>query len=99
MDDLIKRLREATEASRELDMEIAKLAGVPYGPYKAPRYTASLDAAMTLIPKGWTRDVDATAPECGIDVTLHGKGSVLNRATHDSEPIATCIAALLSRAG
>lgn len=37
-------------------------------------YDGSLDAAHwlheALLP-GWTRDVDATAPECGVTVTLH----------------------------
>lgn len=37
-------------------------------------YKGSLDAAKALheaMLPGWTRDVDATAPECGITVTLH----------------------------
>lgn len=37
-------------------------------------YHGSLDAAKALhdaLLPGWTRDVDATAPECGITVTLH----------------------------
>lgn len=37
-------------------------------------FSGSLDAAKALheaLLPGWTRDVDATAPECGITVTLH----------------------------
>lgn len=37
-------------------------------------YHGSLNAAKALheaLLPGWTRDVDATAPECGITVTLH----------------------------
>jgi hypothetical protein len=63
-------------------------------------YSSSLDAAMTLVPEGWTRDVDATAPECGIDVRLHApdlRSETTVRGTHDSEPIATCIACLRAR--
>lgn len=66
-----------------------------------PLYTASFDAALTLVPEGWTRAVDATAPECRIDVDLFEPGShgAQVRGTHDSEPIATCIAALKAREG
>jgi len=32
---------------------------------------AHLAAALMLVPEGWTWDCDATAPECGIDWTLH----------------------------
>ena len=67
MDDLLKRLEEATEGSRELDAEIGETLGIEpawYGPYgyydaakDAPRehehYTTSLDAALTLVPEGW----------------------------------------------
>lgn len=62
-------------------------------------YTASLDAALTLVPEGWTRFVDATAPECRIDVDLFAPGphGTRVRGVHDSEPIATVIAAIRAR--
>ncbi len=55
-------------------------------------YKGSLDAAKALhdaVLPGWTRDVDATAPECGIDVTLWrpmpcGQDGHF-RATHECE--------------
>lgn len=64
-----------------------------------PAYTSSIDAAMTLVPEGWTRAVDATVPEAGIDVDLYpeDENALPVQGTHDSEPIATCIAALRSR--
>lgn len=64
-----------------------------------PSYTASLDAALTLVPEGWTWAVDATAPECRIDVDLFAPGpyGARVRGVHDSEPIATVIAALRAR--
>lgn len=75
----------------------------------APRYTASLDAALTLIPPRWTRDVDATAPEAGIDVTLHPPGGPQAKVTGRSfaelrspvvqEALATVAAALRAHAG
>jgi len=68
MNDLIKRLEEATEWSRELDADIYEAMGntvfraygvMPvrdkdFGPI--PAYTFSLDTAVTLVPEGiaWT---------------------------------------------
>ena len=64
-----------------------------------PRFSASLDAALTLVPEGWTRAVDATAPECGIKVDLFDETDVCEPVSgdHKSEPIATVIAALKAR--
>lgn len=77
-----------------------------------PSYTGSLDAALSLIPAGWTRAVDATAPEAGIDVDLYApddfsepvKGTHPSSLVWDSKPVAaseylaTCAAALRARA-
>lgn len=65
----------------------------------APAYTGSIDDALALTPDGWTRSVDATAPELLIDVELYapGEDGKVVRGTHASEPIATCIASLLAR--
>lgn len=53
--DLIRRLEEATGPSKELDREIA-LASYPNeaGIWIDCDYTASLDAAVALVPEGWT---------------------------------------------
>jgi hypothetical protein len=64
-------------------------------------YIGSIDAAKQLhdaVLPGWTRDVDATAPECGIDVTLWrpipcGQYSQF-RATKDCEARAWLLAIL-----
>ena len=70
--------------------------------YAAP-VTASLDAALGLVEAklpGWGRDVDATAPEMGIDVTLHDPRPPHRAAprtfkgTHNRETHATLIALL-----
>lgn len=56
MKELIERIEGAEGPSRELDAEIIKLVsrGVLDGEYwTLPAYTASLDAAMTLVPEGW----------------------------------------------
>lgn len=52
---LASRVEAATGADRGLDSEIhhAKCGGVGTGSYGTePRYTASLDAAMSLVPSG-----------------------------------------------
>lgn len=61
MTDLLSRLSAATGPSRELDAEIALASGWhqiktrwenPYGQFaELPRYTESIDAAITLIPE------------------------------------------------
>lgn len=61
MTDLIKRLEEATEGSRELDVEVAKSikffdgtrASYTLNVNLIPHYTTSIDAALTLVPEGW----------------------------------------------
>jgi hypothetical protein len=56
-DDLIRRLEEATEGSRELNRLIAEhVHGKPRPPLimgYVPDYTESLDVALTLVPEGW----------------------------------------------
>ncbi|WP_156416620.1 MULTISPECIES: hypothetical protein [unclassified Sphingopyxis] len=66
MDSLIERIEAATGPDRELDLDIARLQGVVVlkrnhedtANYETThwRYTASIDAAMTLVPEGfcWT---------------------------------------------
>lgn len=69
------------------------------GALGAPRLTTSLDAALTLVPEGWTWDVDATAPECGVDWTLHPQGleEFAVTGTAPTPALALCIAALKAR--
>ena len=63
---LIDRLRDATEPSRELDVEFhefinPRLGGV-VAPEFVPRYTGSIDAAISTVPKGitsWFMNMDS----------------------------------------
>ena len=67
MTDLLSRLSAATGPSRELDAEIALASGWhqiktrwenPYGQFaELPRYTESIDAALTLVPEGCTWEI------------------------------------------
>jgi hypothetical protein len=67
MTDLADLIEAADGPCRKLDAEIARVAGAEHGPREnveyetrsvtyideiAPRYTASIDAAMTLVPEG-----------------------------------------------
>ena len=61
LEALLNRVLEGTGPDRELDGEIdlylleaglrAERFSVPFG---APHYTGSLDAALTLVPEGWS---------------------------------------------
>ena len=65
---LIDRLQAIIEPSRELDWEIHGAPAPPKPAYdwgNIPRYTASLDAAITLIPQGlmWAIEYDEFASD------------------------------------
>ena len=71
MTDLLSRLSAATGPSRELDAEIALANGWTHNIYDRPtfkdpsgqphalppRYTESIDAALTLMPEGCTWEI------------------------------------------
>jgi hypothetical protein len=98
MTDLIQRLRAATGPDRELDAEIYRFIPVSDRQHLVvvPAYTASLDAAITLIPDGLDWEVK-TAP--------HRKGAIARVVSMDATfwaeaatpALALTIAALLAR--
>lgn len=64
MQELIERLEKATGPDRELDLAIGQLLPPPHpfslsieqqrgGKPPVPAFTASIDAALTLVPEGW----------------------------------------------
>ena len=74
----------------------------------APTYTGSLDAALTLVPKGWAAHSMMIWPGNGTGLMLwgthefggerwHGKDDPKVEARHMHAPIALCIAALRAR--
>lgn len=89
------RFLEENKAERELWWVTAQFTVSPVnGDWRSP-FTSSLDAALSLVERvlpGWTRSVDATVPELGIDVDLHPPTGPVVRGTHASEAIATCLA-------
>lgn len=100
MKDLIERLEKAAAPDRELDNLIWFWLGQPLPDDCADcpaRYTASLDAALTLVPEGhyWSFDSRGCAIVCADQPPSEIHGDCLG---HKSPAIALCIAALKARA-
>lgn len=68
--------------------------------YDFPAYTASLDAALTLVPEGWGWSADCTSPKPYFRLWLYENGpSCQDQDAEGATPaIALCIAALKARA-
>ncbi len=116
---LVERVEAASGPDRELDCLIENALGlakferdprVNFGdadytraPYK--HYTASLDAAMTLVPEGWgfaVHTADDRARTARAVCWTEGNRAVRSPKTSDDGPIATpalalCAAALRAR--
>lgn len=120
MNDLIERLEKATGPDRALDGLIAAAVGVEHGPREtvhlesrsysifdevAPRYTESIDAAMTLMPDGVWLDIGTGTQKAApsyhwpvVTVGLQSDGSRIWRGQLKTIPLALCKAALQARA-
>lgn len=101
MTDLIARLEAATEGNRELDVEIHQLRGF-ITDTPAP-YTQSIDAALTLIPDGWTVSVMRFSDGEGYVELSDNQGRFLVKGDTEiyqeaaTPALAICIAALKAR--
>lgn len=111
--EIVWRLEAATGADRELDAEIWLVVEsriVPLWPHwdvddremMTPRYTASLDAAMTLVPV--YTDEDGEHPYDYIIEHTNGGLTIAARVGQQSDPsfgdtapLAICIASLKAR--
>ncbi len=124
MKELISRLKQVTEGSRELDREIFDIAGTyvlekrgrdrkewlykiggkdweRIDSYRFPRYTTSIDAALTLVPEGWFWIADNN-PMTGGYARLNAVpdiGETMKEVAGDARTpaLALCIAALKAR--
>lgn len=115
--DLAERIEAATGADREIDLAIARLRGVTFlkrnlgdtANYETTywEYTASLDAAMTLVPDGWD-GVLYLATEYTMPCAQLETPAMRARFSMDYEaatgeavtlPLALCAAACRARAG
>lgn len=98
---LIERLEALESPCRECDalLHHARLNGIGTGyASNAPAYTASLDAAMTLVPEGygWRLWVPSSTALSPMVVTMWGNGRKYapNESTAATPAIALCIASL-----
>jgi len=104
MKDLIKKLEAATEGSREFDAKVAEVIGFFDGQRASyslnidliPYYTTSIDAALTLVPEGWSRPWIKRHNGHHWSVELH-QPSTERQGRHKELPLALCIAALKAR--
>ena len=108
LSDLIARLEKATGPDRELDADIAlqfdwtECPGDnwigPQGEIAVPAYTSSIDAAMTLVPKGMEKDFTDLYGVARASVGINANPGPFY-GTHEggSLAIALCIAALKAR--
>lgn len=106
--DLIERLEKATEPKRTLDralsMVLVESGELDCHPPLAevPHYTASIDAALTLTPKGANCQGFDTSPRevfAFVSCNNVADGHWHAEAFHKTSPaIALCIAALKARA-
>ena len=94
MTELITRLEALTGPDREVDLHMMRyVENIGGDPAKALHYTASLDAAMTLVPEG----CDKWAVS-GRNAATVGKDRQPIRWSYAATPaIALCIAALKAR--
>src|SRR3569832_1648284 len=112
--ELAERCEAATRPDRELDWDIADAMGSNGSIHKrvaAPRYTASLDAAMTLVPEhgaversGWHT---IGTPWAGFEIWmyreengtwLHSSSDPITEGNAATPALALCAAALRARA-
>lgn len=97
-DDLIARLEAATGPSFALDCEINKAVGSAAWPPRA--YTASIDAALTLVPDDhdWSLHCDNGQAIAGC-APADPAGCSWADSRAATPALALCIAALRARAG
>jgi len=97
MSDLLARLEAAKAGSFVLDGEIRDLV-IGKHPGTPLPYSVSIDAALLLVPQGWTWTlyVDATAPECLVDWCLipPGEGEAIVIGQAATPALALCVAAI-----
>ena len=109
---LADRIEKATGPDRELDIAMLPLVGLrfvdeghPIGQVcydsnnhavPMPRFTASLDAAMSLVPEGWAKNIyDDAQVVAVLDCQLTGAEKYAHAKTW---PLALCAAALRATA-
>lgn len=96
VEELIAALGNAEGPSYNLDCAIHewRWAGIPGAPLPSKPYTASIDAALSLVPEGWEWQRYRSPRGMAMQVA-HATGA--GHGHHISPAIALCIAALRAR--
>ena len=117
-EELLAALEAATGPDRELDRCISLLSDgknpdeyvlVGATAHLIPQYTASIDAALLLVPEGWHWAVYTDKMICGKngvrvviggpDRTRRGWSKIIHETYAATPALALCIAALKARTG
>lgn len=113
--ELVERVEAASGPDRELDLRIQMATNPEWAPIKEnevnfhvrygghPRFTASLDAAMSLVPEEMRDEIEITTlykvARVGINLNHGPDGSPFYGSNESSSiPLAICAAALRARA-
>lgn len=101
IDELIADLEKATKPCERLDKAIHLIVAPenPH-PYHCPRYTGSIDQAVTLVPKGASWFIESWPPSPTRKVTSDAAvcmGGERYCSDASTPAIALCIAALKAR--
>lgn len=95
---LIERLEAASGAAFAFDAAIARACG--YTSWPPPAYTASLDAALTLVPEGWVTTL-TIYHDCSTVVLADDRVTPVRlpdiEVDANTPALALCIAALRAR--
>ena len=98
MNDLISRLSAATGPSRKLDGEISETVKWTRSYYyqEPPRYTESIDAALTLMPEGYGFMIRYHETAAGMRAICSLLGSNGDPDTWDVKAITPAIALVIA---
>ncbi len=104
---LAERCEKATGVDRDIDDALHRIAigSEPFNSASARRYTASIDAAMTLVPEGWSPAIDCRSErpfasvESSLDADPFTFGSRKGQGYGATPALALCAAALRARDG
>ena len=98
---LIERLEAAPEGSRELDRWVQRgLVRVADVRFSCPAYTTSTDAALSMVPEGWSWHIHWIAWNAALKANASIGNLGGDRAFQSIAPtpaLAICIAALKAR--
>lgn len=103
MEELARRCEEASGPDRELDRDIARAVGAKASNGHvniASRYTASIDAALPLVPEGGFWALGWNGPDSGhpkATASVFTVGGAMEKGSGETPALALCAAALRAK--